>query len=121
MGDGLKLLEIEFPPLPANVLELDDVSAYDVAQANLKLALEFGKGLTAQNEKNVAILFPDEAEAKIAIQTLTGKEADQVDATTQVAAGITVSALRRSEEGDERVLKVCRSFFYCICVLWLIF
>merc|ERR1740117_2504710 len=45
LQDKHRLLEIEFPPLPASVLELDDVSAYDVAQANLNLAVEFSKGM----------------------------------------------------------------------------
>ena len=52
--DGYDLLEIEFPPLPANVLELDDVSAYDVAQANLKLALDLARGFiktTSEDQK----------------------------------------------------------------------
>ena len=97
-----------FPPLPANVLELDDVSAYDVAQANLKLALEFAKGYSA--DKNVAILFPDESEAKIAVEKLTGK--DDIGTITEYEAGIRISSLRRSEEGDERILKVN------ICINW---
>ena len=100
--DGIQLMEVEFPPLPANVLELDDVSAYDVAQANLKLALEFAKGFSA--EKNVALLFPDESEAKIAVEKLTGK--DEVGPITEYEAGITISSLRRSDEGDDRILKV---------------
>ena len=45
MADGHTLLEIEYPPLPANVLEMDDVSAYDVARANVNLALEFAKAI----------------------------------------------------------------------------
>lgn len=115
INDGHQLLEVEFPPLPAKVLELDDVSAYEVAQATLKLAVEFAKGflVTAAAEeddkasssiKNIAILFPDESEARIAIEKLTGK--DEVEPTTQVEAGVTISSLRRSEEGDDRVVKV---------------
>jgi hypothetical protein len=103
--DGYQLLEVEFPPLPANVLELDDVSAYDVAQANLNMALEFAKGFSNGDQKqNVAILFPDESEAKIAIEKLTGKR-DALP-TTEIEAGITVSSLRRTEEGDDRIIKV---------------
>ena len=108
LKDGYKLLEIEFPPLPANVLEMDDVSAYDVAQANLKLAIEFAKGFSA--DKNAAILFPDESESKIAIEKLTGNE--DAKPTTEVEAGITISSLRRSEEGDDRILKVCKRIRY---------
>ena len=101
--DGVELLEVEFPPLPAKVLELDDVSAYDVASANLKLAIEFARGFAG--EKNTAILFPDQSESQIAVERLTGKE-DYVEPVTEIEAGITISSLRRSEEGDDRLLKV---------------
>ena len=65
--DGIDLLEVEFPPLPANVLEMDDVSAYAVMQANLNLAMDFAKGFSVAGN-NVAILLPDESEAKIAVE-----------------------------------------------------
>jgi hypothetical protein len=98
------LLEVEFPPLPANVLELDDVSAYDVAQANLKLAIEFARGFSTDS-KNVAILLPDESEAFIAIETLTGRD-DVNNPITEIEAGVTISCLRRSDEDDDRSFKV---------------
>ena len=109
IADKKTLLEIEFPPLPANVLELDDVSAYDVAQANLQLAVEFSKGMvTASPDINtVSILLPDEDEKCIAIERYTGKSRDQVNEDTyKVEKGVTVSSLRRSEDGDDRFLKV---------------
>jgi len=96
MADGNKLIEVEFPPLPANVLELDDVSAYDVAQANLKLALDFAKNF-AQEGKKVAVLLPDEAEANIAIENNGGTDNPYPD--------VTISSLRRSDENDERIFK----------------
>lgn len=130
LRDSKKLLEVEFPPLPANVLDLDDVSAYDVSQANLKLAVDFAKGLlllllnsnSNSNSGNnngggdlnkIAILLPDESEAKISIETLTGggggrgnDDDDTLPATLEVAPGVTVSSLRRSEDGDDRFIKV---------------
>lgn len=107
MEDGELLLEVEFPPLPANVLELDDVSAYDVASANLNMALEFSKGLIAGGIKqNIAIMLPDEDEAKIAIERMTGKRDEYIAPTTQVESGITISSLRRSDENDDRIIKV---------------
>jgi hypothetical protein len=120
IDDGLTLLEVEFPPLPANVLEMDDVSAYDVASANLNLALEFSKGFTTANNdvddaadkkksqtiQNVAIMLPDEDEARIAIERMTGKKDTYIAPTTQMEKGITISSLKRSEEGDDRILKV---------------
>lgn len=128
------LIEIEFPPLPANVLELDDVSAYDVAQANLQLAVEFARGIvnansnsdttsdtttstsdttsdTTTNIQQVSILLPDEDEKSIAIERFTGKNTDQVNEDTyKVANGVTVSSLRRSEEGDDRFIKPEQTF-----------
>jgi len=48
---GERLLEVEFPPLPSEVLEMDDVSAYDVAKANLRLAIDFAKIFAQRGEK----------------------------------------------------------------------
>jgi len=113
IADNQKLLEVEFPPLPANVLELDDVSAYDVAQANLQLAVEFAKGMVGSSApvEQVAILLPDEDEKAIAIERYTGKSRDQVNKDTyNVEKGVTVSSLRRSEEGDERLIKPEQTF-----------
>lgn len=105
--DGYKLVEIEFPPLPASVLEMDDVSSYDVAEANLNLAIDFAKGILAvsgdgdksQTFKKIAILLPDEAEAEIATEKMLGGAKNPYP-------GIAVSALRQSEEGDQRPFKV---------------
>lgn len=103
-NDNHKLLEVEFPPLPANVLELDDVSAYDVAEANMKLALEYAKGLLVASAdesgsaslKKIAILLPDEPEAEIAIEK-TG--------TANPYPGITISSLRQSDPDDDRYIR----------------
>jgi hypothetical protein len=129
LQDHHRLLEIEFPPLPASVLELDDVSAYDVAQANLNLAVEFSKGMvgvslngndddsdssdntSSQGSpniiKNVAILLPDEDEKCIAIERFSGKSRDQVNEDTyNVEPGVIVSSLRRGDPNDDRLIKV---------------
>lgn len=129
IDDGLTLLEVEFPPLPANVLEMDDVSAYDVASANLQLAIDFARGMIAAGRgrgrgdgdddddgvgekknsdriQNVAIVLPDEDEARIAIERYTGKKDQYIAPTVLVENGITVTSLRRSDEQDDRLLKV---------------
>jgi len=113
IADGQVLMEIEFPPLPASVLELDDVSAYDVAQANLNLAVEFARGMVQSKGdiKKVAILLPDEDEKSIAIERYTGKSRDQINEDTyNVEPGVIVSSLRRSEAGDERLIKPEQTF-----------
>ena len=129
--DKLQLLEIEFPPLPANVLELDDVSAYDVAQATLKLAIDYAKGVVNQDlllkdnkKKKVAIMLPDESEAKIAIENYMGgsynnglgttgnndgnddDDDDVPPSTIEVSQDVIISSIRRSEKGDDRLIKV---------------
>ena len=131
LADGITLLEIEFPPLPANVLDLDDVSAYDVAQANLQLAVEFSRGIVRSSEgkedpiKQVAIMLPDEDEKAIAIERYTGKTTLQVtEDTYKVEPGVIVSTLRRTEKGDTRLVKVRNTntymlsnyiYIYCHC------
>lgn len=92
---GEKLLEIEFPPLPSEVLEMDDVSAYDVAKANLRLAIDFSK-IFAQRGEMVAIMFPDEAEANIAIENY---------GASNPFPGVRISSLRQSDPDDDRVFK----------------
>lgn len=76
---------------------MDDVSAYNVALANLELALDFAKNF-ASDDKKIAIMFPDEAEASISIEKIGG--------VASPFPGITISSLRKSEEGDDRVFKV---------------
>lgn len=115
---------IQFPPLPAQVLEMDDVSAYDVAEANFKLALDFAKSFAAKrssgsdeddknsNEststnsvkipKNVAILFPDESEMGIALE--------RTSLTSNPYPGVTVSSLRCSDPRDTRFFKPEQTF-----------
>mmetsp|Transcript_22226 Transcript_22226/g.32462 ORF Transcript_22226/g.32462 Transcript_22226/m.32462 type:complete len:380 (+) Transcript_22226:72-1211(+) len=115
--DGNKLIEVEFPPLPAQVLEMDDVSAYDVAEANFKLALDFAKSFAAKNDdaaadesndnkngipKNVAILFPDESEMDIALE--------RTSITRNPYPGVQVSSLRGSDDRDERFFKPEQTF-----------
>jgi len=97
MADGYRLLEVEFPPLPASVLEMDDVSAYDVAKANLNLAIDFAKSF-AQDNQRVTIMLPDEDELSIALENQGGSDSPY--------PGVTISALRRSEEGEkDRIFK----------------
>ena len=93
--DHYRQIKLQFPPLPAKVLEMDDVSAYDVAMANLELSIDFAKNLV-QDGKKVAILFPDEAELEIATEKL---------GTDQPYPSIQISSLRKSAEGDERIFK----------------
>ena len=101
--DGHKLLEVEFPPLPANVLEMVDVSTYDVLQANLKLALEFAKGIMISESDNeaskirkVAILLPDQAEADVAIEKV---------GSANPFPDVVVTSIREADPDDTRIIK----------------
>lgn len=94
MADGYDLLEVEFPPLPANVLEMDDVSAYDVSRANVKLAIDFAKSFAA---KGVAVCLPDMGELGIML--------DDLEVGDEPYPGVKLTSLRRGEEGDTRLFK----------------
>ena len=99
--DGHKLLEVEFPPLPAAVLEMDDVSAYDIVEANVKLAIDFAKGLLAADQdenapKKIAILVPDEAERDFVVEK-TG--------SANPYPGIMLASMRQSDPDDVAAIK----------------
>lgn len=63
---GETLVEVEFPPLPAAQLESSAVGAYDVLDANIRLAVDFAKILSERD--NVAIQFPDFEEKDRAVE-----------------------------------------------------
>ena len=99
--DGHKLLEVEFPPLPAAVLDMDDVSAYDIVEANLKLAIDYAKGLLAADQddnapKKIAILVPDEPELDFAVEKAGSKTPHP---------GIILGSLRQSDPNDLAAIK----------------
>jgi len=70
MEEGVRLMEVEFPPLPTDVMESEAVSAYDVSRANVALAVDLGKKFIAANgpDFKVAIMMPDDEEARRAAE-----------------------------------------------------
>lgn len=85
LDDGERLLEVEFPPLPTAQLESSAVGAYDVLDANIRLAVDFAKPF-AKDGKQVAIAFPDIVEKDRAVQ--------QNNEMDEPVPGIRFSALR---------------------------
>lgn len=90
---------MEFPPLPAQVLDMDDVSAYDVAKANVNLALDFARSFvsTDEIEGDVAVMLPDESECNIMLEDLKLEP--------KPYPGVILTSLRKGEEGDTRMFK----------------
>ena len=66
LKDGNKLIEVEFPPLPLEVLEDSSSSARDIAEANTLWATEFAKSLI--NLGQVSIVYPDQPELDDAVK-----------------------------------------------------
>lgn len=85
--------------MPAQVLEMDDVSAYDVAKANVNLALDFARSLVSTKEidGDVAVMLPDESECNIMLEDLKLEE--------KPYPGVILTSLRKGEEGDTRMFK----------------
>jgi len=95
---------------------MDDVSAYDVAEANFKLALDFAKAFAAKSKPdeslqstpsnkvptNVAILFPDDAEMKITLENTS--------TTQNPFPGVQISSIRSSDPRDTRFFKPEQTF-----------
>lgn len=77
---------------------MDDVSAYDVAKANVKLALDFAKSFAASGPAgDVAVMLPDEDELNIVL--------DELKLDDKPYPNVLLTSLRRSREGDERIFK----------------
>eukprot|EP00638_Chattonella_subsalsa_P009816 CAMPEP_0117756214 /NCGR_PEP_ID=MMETSP0947-20121206/13929_1 /TAXON_ID=44440 /ORGANISM="Chattonella subsalsa, Strain CCMP2191" /LENGTH=318 /DNA_ID=CAMNT_0005575727 /DNA_START=228 /DNA_END=1184 /DNA_ORIENTATION=- len=70
--DGFRLIEVEFPPLPQDILDDASSSAEDITRANTRLAVDFAKYFAGEG-KNVAILYPDAAEFGMA-KSMQGTE-----------------------------------------------
>lgn len=85
LENGSQLMEIEFPPLPADVLESAETSAYDVSRANTDLAVKFATKIAAEKSWNVAIVYPDTAELDRAVEDCK---------TDKPAKGVSLHALR---------------------------
>eukprot|EP00177_Eucheuma_denticulatum_P001038 GFKZ01001894.1.p1 GENE.GFKZ01001894.1~~GFKZ01001894.1.p1 ORF type:complete len:369 (+),score=57.92 GFKZ01001894.1:346-1452(+) len=67
LAAGFTLLEVEFPPLSTSELENSAVGAYDVFDANVRLAVDFSRKY-AEAGKRVAIAFPDLIEKDRAVE-----------------------------------------------------
>lgn len=61
LASGERLIEIEFPPLPTSELESPSIGAYEVSDANLRLAVDFAKRYAEQG-KRIVLSFPDRVE-----------------------------------------------------------
>jgi len=89
LKDGYKLLEVEFPPLPADKLESASTSAYDVSDANLRLALDFGKRFVDDGYGTVVLALPDLIE-KDRIVEMCGE-------SDRIANGMRVGAIKDAD------------------------
>jgi len=67
LKDDFKLVEVEFPPLPLEVLEDSSSSARSIADANTRWAIEFAQSF-ADEGKKVSVIYPDQAELDDAIK-----------------------------------------------------
>mmetsp|Transcript_23717 Transcript_23717/g.74624 ORF Transcript_23717/g.74624 Transcript_23717/m.74624 type:complete len:355 (-) Transcript_23717:901-1965(-) len=89
LEDGGKLVEVDFPPLPAALMEDVSSSADDLMQANINLGVDFAQRYALQDIK-VAMIYPDEFEAKRAAEILGG--------TDNPAPGLTIHSIRRAAQ-----------------------
>lgn len=68
---GERLLEVEFPPLSTEVLESATTGAYDVSDANIRLAVTYARRF-ADAGKRVCLSFPDMVEQERAEEANDG-------------------------------------------------
>ena len=85
---GNQLIEIEFPPLPTQVMESTSVSSYDVSDANLRLAIDYAKKFISKDNpsEEVVIVLPDWIEKKRAM--------DMYNSTEQLQKGLRLGCIK---------------------------
>jgi hypothetical protein len=67
IADGSKLIEIEFPPVPASMLDDPSISGQEVIGANLQFVVEYVKNLGLDAEgfpRKIALTLPDKVEQR---------------------------------------------------------
>jgi len=74
--DGDILMDVEFPPLSADLMEDPNTSAEDLAGANTRLAIKYALNVASTLGKKVAIMYPDQPELERAVE-LSGSNAPQ--------------------------------------------
>jgi hypothetical protein len=74
--DGDILMDVEFPPLSADLMEDPNTSAEDLAGANTRLATKYAQNLASTLGKKVAIMYPDVPELERAVEQ-SGSNAPQ--------------------------------------------
>jgi hypothetical protein len=66
--DGDILMDVEFPPLAADLMDDPNTSAGDIAGATTRLAIKYAANIAQRLNKKVAILYPDVPELENAVE-----------------------------------------------------
>lgn len=102
VDDGDVIMEVEFPPLPADIMEDPNTSAQDVSAANTKLAVKFAAAFAERRGKRVAIMYPDTAELERAVED---------SGTDEPAPGVKLHSLRKPFNEAESLDQAFLGFF----------
>lgn len=104
LKDDFKLLEVEFPPLPLEMLEDSSSSARSIADANTRWAIEFAKSF-ADEGKKVSIVYPDQPELDDAIQYVDMGETTTPFTNIKLAT-IRSDSLKNAKSLDQVLLSI---------------
>jgi len=89
LADGVKLIELEFPPLIDTKSQFDDYSNVEVLDANRDFAMRLSQEpdiLAAAPGASLWLVFADDGEAELATETWPGKMYAQATLTSIAAA-----------------------------------
>mmetsp|Transcript_19803 Transcript_19803/g.59907 ORF Transcript_19803/g.59907 Transcript_19803/m.59907 type:complete len:364 (-) Transcript_19803:26-1117(-) len=84
--DGARLMDVEFPPLAADLMEDPNTSAGDLAGANTRLAIKYATAISQRGGLRVAIMYPDVPELERAVEQC---------GTATPAPGVSLHSLRK--------------------------
>jgi hypothetical protein len=91
LSQGEKLIEVEFPPLPLEVLEDSASSARDIADANTRWGVEFAMEFTQMGK--ISLIYPDQPELDDALR-FVGKD--------DLGSNITLATIRTDSIKNSR-------------------
>lgn len=111
---GDKLMEVEFPPLPLEVLEDSASSARDIADANTRWAVEFAKSFT-ETLGQVTIVYPDDPELQDAIRYVDMNGSDEPFPGVKLATHRSDS-IKNAASLDQVLLSIFGATGTCVAV-----
>ena len=110
---GVRLCELEFPPLLGDKTQFDDFSNVEVLNANQDWTIEFALPWSERLGKRCWVILPDRKEVEVARQAWPGKVYQRATLASLAAAIAHAAPAGGGRRGDAAHARVCRRATAC--------